>query len=108
MGKGRISLYSWDGAMLRSNRYDGVRDRKVIMNAWKAQYKGNIRFGYVQIRPDTEELKVSYEGLNKSKRVDMSDKPKDKKSPHPLDPLRKANPVKAEMIYFRRGNSNRI
>jgi hypothetical protein len=108
MGKGRISLYSWDGVMLRSNRYDSVRDRKAIIDMWHSQYKGNIRFGYVQVLPDTEELKVSHNGLNKLKRVDMSDKPKDKKSPHPLDPLRKANPVKAEMIYFRRGNSNRI
>ena len=104
MKNGRIELHSWEGRLLGGYDYSCPKERERVIGIWKKRYMHKINLCYFQIKPsvDIDRLKV----CGKNDNVGPKRKYRVKENKAILDPMRKADPNKAEMIFFRRGNTN--
>lgn len=71
MKAGRIELYSWDGKMIRSYRYDSFWHRGEVLKKWRMYYGNNMDKCYIQIIPVVEDLEIDLDGTNLSKHTEL-------------------------------------
>ena len=101
MKAGRIELYSWEGALIGQYSYSGISDRNRCINIWKRRYIVGMNRCYFQITPQVDIERLKENGENDMKGPKR--KHRRLENNKDLNPLRKADPTKAEIIFFKRG-----